>query len=202
MMPSKIRSDVKFSIICSVHGVFMQSPTAHNRYGCRACSELEFVKTPAERKATRDAYNRQYSVSGKQGESAKRRYHKDPRIKKKIAVRNNAIYHRTKHLPNNKAALICRTLIQRATLASCGTKNMRTETTLGYTFIEFKQHIESLFVPGMSWINHGEWHVDHIKPVSLFIAQGITDPAIINALDNLQPLPAIDNLIKGARYPL
>ena len=102
--------------------------------------------------------------------------------------------------PVYRSMKACRQLLSRV-IKSCKQDKMeRTEHILGYTFEQFQQHIESLFISGMSWSNHGEWHVDHIKPVSLFIAEGITDPAIINALDNLQPLPAIDNLIKGPRY--
>lgn len=48
----------------------------------------------------------------------------------------------------------------------------------------------------MSWDNRGEWHIDHIVPVAVMVRDGITDPAIINALTNLQPLWAKDNLAK------
>ena len=47
----------------------------------------------------------------------------------------------------------------------------------------------------MSWDNHGKWHIDHIKPVSKFDKN--TLPSIVNALSNLQPLWAIDNIQKG-----
>jgi len=60
--------------------------------------------------------------------------------------------------------------------------------------------IENKFLPGMFWSNHGKWHIDHIKPVSVFVKEGITDPKIICALDNLQPLWAKDNLRKGVKY--
>ena len=33
---------------------------------------------------------------------------------------------------------------------------------------QLKEHIEKQFVDGMSWDNWGEWHIDHIKPVSKF----------------------------------
>ncbi|AVH85447.1 hypothetical protein Rostov1_00057 [Vibrio phage Rostov-1] len=49
----------------------------------------------------------------------------------------------------------------------------------------------------MSWDNWGEWHIDHIKPVAQFKREGITDPKIINALSNLQPLWAEENLKKS-----
>lgn len=80
-------------------------------------------------------------------------------------------------------------------------KNGRhTEEILGYTKKQLKNHIELQFLEGMSWQNHGEWHIDHIKPVFAFVKEGTTDPKIINALENLQPLWAKDNLRKGASY--
>lgn len=71
---------------------------------------------------------------------------------------------------------------------------------IGYTPDELKVHLESQFKDGMSWENRSEWHIDHIKPVSVFIKEGITDPKIINALDNLQPLFATENLRKSNKY--
>lgn len=43
-------------------------------------------------------------------------------------------------------------------------------------------------------------HIDHIFPVSAFIQYGITDPKIINSLDNLQLLDATENMSKGDKY--
>ena len=59
--------------------------------------------------------------------------------------------------------------------------------------------IESLLQPGMTWDNYGEWHVDHKHPVSAFLRAGISDPAIINALANMQPLWKADNQRKHAK---
>lgn len=39
---------------------------------------------------------------------------------------------------------------------------------LGCTHEEFFLHIESTFEDGMKWENYGQWHLDHIKPISLF----------------------------------
>ena len=80
-------------------------------------------------------------------------------------------------------------------------KTDRTHIILGYTKEQLKERLESQFLPGMTWENHGKvWHIDHIKPVSAFTKEGITDPKIMCALDNLQPLWAIDNLKKNAKW--
>lgn len=71
--------------------------------------------------------------------------------------------------------------------------------SLGYTTAEFKAHIEQQFEPWMTWTNHGEWHIDHIVPVLWFVEQGITDPAVVNALTNLRPLSRQANLCRPKR---
>jgi len=70
---------------------------------------------------------------------------------------------------------------------------------LGYSGAELVAHLERQFHKGMSWGNHGEWHIDHITPVSVLVRQGITDPAVVNCLTNLRPIWAKDNLTKGAK---
>lgn len=75
----------------------------------------------------------------------------------------------------------------------------KTVEVLGYRTEEFRSHIELQFRDGMSWQNHGEWHVDYIKPLSKY---NLTDPEQrreANALVNLQPLWAAENMAKGAR---
>ena len=77
-------------------------------------------------------------------------------------------------------------------------KQGHTIDMLGYSAIQLKEHIESKFSPGMSWENHGDWHIDHKKPVTAF-----TDDTLISevcSLDNLQPLWAFENLSKSNNY--
>jgi hypothetical protein len=69
---------------------------------------------------------------------------------------------------------------------------------LGYSALELKNHIQNLFTTGMTWENYGEWHIDHIKPVTLF--EKTTPPSIVNALNNLQPLWATTREIDGVIY--
>lgn len=74
-------------------------------------------------------------------------------------------------------------------------KEDETIKLLGYSAIQLKEYIESLFTEGMSWDNYGEWHIDHIKPVSSYGSDTPVD--VVNSLENLQPLWAFDNLSKG-----
>lgn len=70
----------------------------------------------------------------------------------------------------------------------------------GYSQATLRRHIEKQFTDGMSWTNRDEWHIDHIKPVSLWITEGVTNIKIINALSNLKPIWAKENLEKSAKY--
>lgn len=78
-------------------------------------------------------------------------------------------------------------------------KTVKTSYLLGYTQNEFVAHIEKMFKDGMSWDNRESFHVDHIKPISYFMRNGISDPKIINALSNLQPLYPQENMSKSDR---
>jgi hypothetical protein len=77
-------------------------------------------------------------------------------------------------------------------------KEGHTIDLLGYSALEFKKYIESLFTDGMSWENHGEWHVDHIKPVSSF--ELTEHSSIVNSLSNLRPMWSTTRVINDTYY--
>ena len=81
-------------------------------------------------------------------------------------------------------------------------KSNKTFDLLGYTIEELMTHLESLFTEGMTWDNYGEWHVDHIKPMTSFSFESVDDAGFKECWDlkNLQPLWWNDNLSKGPRY--
>lgn len=111
-----------------------------------------------------------------------------------------AAYQAAYHKANPVYTLARNTLKRLHKGAKTGMKMNKASDIVGYTSAELRAHMETLFTEGMSWDNHGEWHIDHIKPVSVFKAEGITDVAVINALTNLQPLWARANQVKGASY--
>ena len=75
------------------------------------------------------------------------------------------------------------------------TKNSSTYEILGCSFEDFKLYLQDLFKDGMSWENQGEWHLDHIIPVSS--AQTEEEIIKLNHYKNFQPLWAIDNIKKS-----
>jgi hypothetical protein len=70
----------------------------------------------------------------------------------------------------------------------------------GCTPLELRTYLESLFLPGMTWGNYGEWQIDHIKPCVLFDLSDLEQRKQCFRYTNLQPLWAIDNIKKGAKY--
>lgn len=82
--------------------------------------------------------------------------------------------------------------------------NTPTFKILPYTPDELRAHLESLFLPGMTWENYGRsgWHVDHIRPLASFNYETPDDPEFKEAwaLSNLQPLWWLDNISKGSKW--
>jgi len=58
----------------------------------------------------------------------------------------------------------------------------------------------SLFLENMSWDNYGNWHIDHIIPISSFNLENVEEQKICFNYKNTQPLWAIDNLKKSNKH--
>jgi hypothetical protein len=78
------------------------------------------------------------------------------------------------------------------------TKARRTHEILGYTPKELQTYV--LSHPNYAKVCGGSWHLDHIFPINAFIENGITDPKLINCLENLQPLSGRQNTSKRSKY--
>lgn len=79
-------------------------------------------------------------------------------------------------------------------------KSAKTIELLGCSIQELKLYLESQFTEGMTWENYGTWHIDHIKPCASFNLIKEEEQKQCFHYTNLQPLWAVDNLIKGANY--
>jgi len=113
-------------------------------------------------------------------------------------IRGKKLQHERMKLPKNRLAHRMSTAIR---LSLKGKKNGRSwEKLVGYTRVDLKEHLEKLFTDGMSWDNIEDWHIDHIVPKILFNYTRSEDKEFQKcwALENLQPLWAVDNMRKGS----
>lgn len=74
-------------------------------------------------------------------------------------------------------------------------KDAKTETILGCKIEDFLIYIENLFTKDMTIKNYGEWHLDHIIPIST--AKNKEDVIKLCHYTNYQPLWAKDNFSKS-----
>lgn len=77
-------------------------------------------------------------------------------------------------------------------------KRNSTIELLGCSIPELKRHLEKQFQPGMNWKNNTVrgWHIDHIVPCAKFDLTKVEQQKKCFNYTNLQPLWAIDNLLK------
>lgn len=99
--------------------------------------------------------------------------------------------------PHGKASMAARNMVYRI---MTGTRCGKASSQLGYSTDDLIKHLESMFCKGMSWDNYGEWHIDHIVPVSFLLENGVNDVCLINSLKNLRPLWAAENISKHDHY--
>lgn len=73
-------------------------------------------------------------------------------------------------------------------------ENAKPHFYVGCSHDFLKKHIEKQFLHGMNWENYGEWHIDHIIPIST--AKTIKDVKKLANFTNLRPLWRKDNIAK------
>jgi hypothetical protein len=143
-----------------------------------------------------------YNLNNKEKISEqKKEYHKKnkEKINKYKKNRKNEINKQQKNRkqidPLYKLRCNIGSLISKSIKRQGYSKKSKTFEILGCTYEDFKQHLERQFTFGMNWENQGEWHLDHIIPISS--SKNELDMIKLNHYTNLQPLWAIDNIIKG-----
>jgi hypothetical protein len=186
---------------------------------CSKCKEVKNFSDFSKRKATKDGFQNQCKQCLNNWQKENYNRNKD-----RINQRRQAYYYanheeskrklrerrKTEHVKiwrakchkenyNNNECYKLKMLIRRRTSKAFKSKgvctNIKTLEILGVSVDIAKAHLEKQFTKGMSWGNHGEWHIDHIIP----LASANTEEEIIKLCHytNLQPLWAKDNLEKS-----
>lgn len=102
-------------------------------------------------------------------------------------------------IARNKTRDAMKRMVRRVLVMARVRKDRKTETMLGYTKQQLREHLESQFADGMEWGERDSFHIDHIVPVAEFFRRGIFEVSAINALSNLQVLSPDENRRKSDR---
>lgn len=132
-----------------------------------------------------------------QNNKAKRAKHNlKYRLNNKHAINSKLKIYRKQ--PLVKLAIVMRAMVLRFCRLTNTDKDLHSNEYIGCNKLQLKEYLEKQFKPGMSWENHGEWHIDHIKPITAFKEHEIMKA---NHYTNLQPLWREENLRKRNNYP-
>jgi hypothetical protein len=110
--------------------------------------------------------------------------------------------HRRATDPEFALAYHNRILVNKALKKAATGKKVSTKALLGGSVKEAVEYIEKQFKPGMTWENHGKWHIDHIIPLSLFQLQNSEEQEVAFHHINLQPLWEEENLRKSNNFTM
>jgi hypothetical protein len=168
---------------------------------CRDCNSKyknDKRKTDAKYKQNDILYGQKYVESGRRKEVSKIRYEsKKEEIVKRCIAYNKKRYNTD---PYYKVAISMRTRILKLLKQKNADKCNNFHTYLGCDKEKFTSYFQAKFKEGMTWENHGKWHIDHIKPCALFNLINIEEQKKCFHYTNLQPLWASENLSKGCKY--
>jgi hypothetical protein len=171
----------------------------HARGLCTTCLSREYRKKNPERvKAVKDAW---YAKNRDKEIAKAKKWQKENPEKAKAATSKyvkNSNY--TMNRYNNDIQFRLRVILRNRLLQSIKTdaKAGSAVQDLGCSINEFKDYLESKFVPGMTWENMGDWHIDHIHPLSKYDLGDVEQFKQACHYTNLQPLWKEDNLRKGS----
>ena len=180
--------------------VFLNFPNKHAILWWMTSREKELQRHRANHKRYREANRekelarqKRYREANREKELARqRRYRQMNKEKTREYLRR-----RWKTDPLYKVTKSLRRRLIGAVKSQKARKHAPTLELLGCSIVQLKEHLELQFVEGMSWDNHGEWHIDHIIPCASFDLSDPEDQKKCFHYSNLQPLWAVDNIKKG-----
>lgn len=187
---------------------FPQSGLPHNgkiyyEHRCRKCVNIirrengsytekqrEYQKTD-EFRSKRKEYRKLEHVKLSEKEYSDREEVRNKRREQK-RLRHKERYHND---PKYKLTVLCRNRVTGFLKVKSLSKKKGLKEYIGCTLEEFKNYLQSKFQGGMTWENHGTWHIDHIIPLSS--AKTEEELYKLCHYTNLQPLWAKDNIKKS-----
>lgn len=157
-----------------------------------AQQKKKYYQANKEKIAERD---KKYSQANKQKIAEYNKKHYEYNKEERLEYQKQYKYNRLKTDPIFKFKENTRTLINHSFKKKNHHKKTKTADILGCSLDFFKDFIKSKFKKGMTFYNHGKWHLDHIIPLAT--AKTEDDVIRLNHYTNFQPLWAKDNLSKS-----
>ncbi len=167
---------------------------------CKSCRKLESQNFYIKNKDKINKRRRQYYIENIEAENNRKSIYKRKHLEK---VRNAKRIYENNRYHSNLEHRLASNLRSRLRSALLSQKTYKNNTTIELTSISIDKlikYLENKFQKDMSWGNYGEWHIDHIKPLSKFDLNNKDQLRKACHYTNLQPLWAGDNYRKGKNY--
>lgn len=167
---------------------------------CKQCSKLYMDLWRENNKEKIVNYSKQYWNTFKKDITERKKEYKKQYDKENASrireIKRKSLSKRMKENPSIKFQRRISTAVYQCLIGNKNRKHVF--DILGYSLTDLQKHIEKQFTTGMTWENYGKWHVDHIIPKSAFnfISPDDIDFKKCWALNNLQPMWALDNIKK------
>ena len=160
---------------------------------CKVCMNARKKKWKQNNPEKVNATNRKWQQNNpEKARASRRKSQQRPEYKKRLSARRKERY-RTDPLYRIKRIL--RTRLRHALKGN--SKSVSTMKLLGCSYSHAKDHLEKQFQPGMTWENHGTWHVDHMMPCNSFDLEDPEQQRRCFHYTNLQPMWGKENISKG-----
>ena len=160
---------------------------------CKVCNKARAKKWQQNNLEKERARVKKYRENNpEKARAIDRKRHQRPENKKRKNARHRE---RIKTDPQYRLACNLRRRLRHALKGK--NKSARTMKLVGCSISHLMDHMEKQFQPGMTWENHGTWHVDHMMPCASF---NLIDPEQQRQCfhyTNLQPLWGLENISKG-----
>lgn len=161
----------------------------------RAQAKTEAYRERNRKRTTTDKY-REYRVSYLSQDHIREKKRAYDKERQQTEAYKSARRDRYQSDIQYKVACLIRARLRQAIQKA---KTVKSSSVSDLDIAKLIQRIELNFKAGMSWDNHGEWHIDHVKPVAAFAAQG-RDIGMANSLCNLRPEWKSDNMVKSSKF--
>lgn len=182
---------------------FLKNMKEHKK-SCSKCKSLKSADDFSKNKNSKDGLFSQCKSCRKAYRDANKQwyidYQRKYRAENRDKVIESAVQYKKRRRELDPTFRMIDNFRSRVTIFCRKVKMNKKQSSLsfiGCSVDDFKVYIESKFMVGMSWDNYGEWHIDHIIPISSALSE--EDLKSLNHYSNLQPLWAFDNVSKGNR---